>query len=169
MIRYIALLIIPMLSFASSSGETDILQRTINFFLFAGLLYYLLINKFKIQNIFKNRKKDIADKLNAIQDKLKESKNQKNIAIEKLEEAKVNAKAFLVTSQKESKMLLEKMDMDLQVELENLEKSHNDQMDIERRKMVRQVVSEVLEELFSADSIKIDRDKFVDIILKKVA
>jgi F-type H+-transporting ATPase subunit b len=158
-----------MLSFASSSGETDILQRTINFFLFAGLLYYLLINKFKIQNIFKNRKKDIADKLNAIQDKLKESKNQKNIAIEKLEEAKVNAKAFLVTSQKESKMLLEKMDMDLQVELENLEKSHNDQMDIERRKMVRQVVSEVLEELFSADSIKIDRDKFVDIILKKVA
>ncbi|MDR1460326.1 MAG: F0F1 ATP synthase subunit B [Campylobacteraceae bacterium] len=169
MLKYIALLIIPMLSFASDSGETDILQRSINFFLFAGLLYYLLVNKFKIQNIFKDRKKGIADKLNAIQEKLKESKNQKNIALEKLEEAKLNAKAFIATSKKESKMLLEKIDSDLQVELENLEKSHKDQISIEHRKMVRQVVSEVLEELFSADSIKIDRDKFVDIILKKVA
>ncbi|MDR1554589.1 MAG: F0F1 ATP synthase subunit B [Campylobacteraceae bacterium] len=169
MLRYIVLLIIPVLSFASGSEETDIFQRTVNFFLFAGLLYYLLINKFKIQNIFKDRKKGIADKLNAIQEKLKESKNQKIVALEKLEEAKVNAKTFLVTSQKESKILLEKIESDLQIELENLEKSHKDQIDIERRKMVRQVVSEVLEELFSADSIKIDRDKFIDIILKKVA
>ncbi|MDR1284712.1 MAG: F0F1 ATP synthase subunit B [Campylobacteraceae bacterium] len=169
MLKYIAFLIIPMLSFAGDSEETDIVQRTINFFLFAGLLYYLLVNKFKIQNIFKDRKKSIADKLNAIQEKLKESKNQKNIALEKLEEAKVNAKAFLATSHKESKMLLEKMDLDLQAELENLEKSYKDQTNIERRKMVRQVVGEVLEELFNTDSIKIDRDKFVDIILKKVA
>lgn len=159
-----------MLSFASGGGgETDIFPRAVNFLLFAGLLYYILIDKIKIQNIFKNRKNSIADKLNAIQEKLKESKNQKNIALEKLEEAKENAKAFLVTSQKESKMLLEKIDLDLQIELENLEKAHKDQTDIERRKMVRQVVSEVLEELFSADSIKIDRDKFIDIILKKVA
>jgi F-type H+-transporting ATPase subunit b len=158
-----------MLSFASDSGESDIFQRTINFFLFAGLLYYILINKFKIQNIFKNRKKNIADRLNAIQEKLKESKNQKNIAFEKLEEAKANAKTFIITSQKENKMLLERMETDLQIELENIEKYHKDQIDIERRKMVRQVVSEVLEELISADSIKIDHNKFVDIILKKVA
>jgi F-type H+-transporting ATPase subunit b len=158
-----------MLSFASGAENTDIFQRSINFFIFAGLLYYILVNKFKIQNIFKNRKSSIASRLNAIQEKLKESKNQKNTALEKLEEAKSNAKTFLVTSQKESKMLLEKIESDLQIELENLEKSYKDQIDIERRKMVRQVVSEVLEELFSADSIKIDRNKFIDIILKKVA
>ncbi|MDR0579975.1 MAG: F0F1 ATP synthase subunit B [Campylobacteraceae bacterium] len=169
MLRYVVLLMIPILSFASGTENTDIFQRLINFFLFAGLFYYLLVSKFKIQNIFKNRKSSIADRLNAIQEKLKESKNQKNIALEKLEEAKVNAKAFLATSQKESEMLLEKIKSDLQIELENLEKSHKDQIDIERRKMVRQVVSEVLEGLFSADSIKIDRNKFVDIILKKVA
>ncbi|MDR1975988.1 MAG: F0F1 ATP synthase subunit B [Campylobacteraceae bacterium] len=168
MLRYIILFTIPALAFASGgAGETDIFPRTINFLLFAGLLYYLLANI--IKNFFKNRKSSIADKLNAIQDKLKESKRRKNEALEKVEEAKANAKALLVTSEKESKMMLAKISSDLLIELENLEKANQDQMSIERRKMVRAVVNEVLSELFTEESIAIDREKFINIILKKVA
>jgi F-type H+-transporting ATPase subunit b len=170
MFKYVVLLTIPLLAFASGGGaEGELLKRVINFLLFAGLLYYVLVNKFKIQNFFKNRKNAIADKLNAIQEKLKESKNQKALALEKLEEAKINAKSILETSKKEEKLLLAKIDSDTKAEIENLEKSYKDQMDIERRKMVRQVVNEVLDDLFSSNSINIDRDKFVNIIMKKVA
>lgn len=166
--RYIILFIFPVLIFANSSGsETDIFPRAVNFLLFAGLLYYLLANI--IKNFFKNRKSSIADKLNAIQEKLKESKKRKNEALEKIEEAKTNAKALLSTSEKESKIMLAKISSDLTLELENLEKAGRDQMNIERRKMVRIVVNEILCELFTEESIAIDREKFINIILKKVA
>ncbi|MDR1615204.1 MAG: F0F1 ATP synthase subunit B [Campylobacteraceae bacterium] len=167
MLRYIILFIIPVLAFANSGGDTDIFPRTINFLLFAGLLYYLLANI--IRNFFKNRKDSIADRLNAIQEKLKESKQQKNRALEKIEEAKANAKALLITSEKENKMMLAKISSDLVSEIKNLEKANHDQMDIERRKMVRAVISETLSELFTEESIAIDKEKFINIILKKVA
>ncbi|MDR0666648.1 MAG: F0F1 ATP synthase subunit B [Campylobacteraceae bacterium] len=165
--RYIILFIFPALAFASGGGETDIFPRAVNFLLFAGLLYYLLANV--IKSFFKNRKSSIADKLNAIQERLKESKKRKDEALEKVEEAKANAKALLSTSEKENKIMLAKISSDLALELENLEKANHDQMSIERRKMVRLVVNEILNELFTEESIAIDREKFINIILKKVA
>jgi F-type H+-transporting ATPase subunit b len=166
-LRYIILFIFPALAFASGGGETDIFPRAVNFLLFAGLLYYLLANV--IKSFFKNRKSSIADKLNAIQERLKESKKRKDEALEKVEEAKANAKALLSTSEKENKIMLAKISSDLALELENLEKANHDQMSIERRKMVRLVVNEILNELFTEESIAIDREKFINIILKKVA
>ncbi|MDR2100707.1 MAG: F0F1 ATP synthase subunit B [Campylobacteraceae bacterium] len=166
--KYLILLIIPALALASGDGgETDIFRRSVNFLLFAGLLYYLLANI--IKNFFKNRKNSIADKLNAIQEKLKESKKRKSEALEKVEEAKAAAKALLTTSEKENKMMIAKISSDLVLEIKNLEKANQDQMDIERRKMVRAVVNETLNELFSEESIVIDKEKFINILLKKVA
>ncbi|MDR2080399.1 MAG: F0F1 ATP synthase subunit B [Campylobacteraceae bacterium] len=166
--KYLILLVIPVLAFASGGeADTDIFKRSVNFLLFAGLLYYLLANI--IKNFFKNRKNSIADKLNAIQEKLKESKKQKSEALEKVEEAKAVAKALLATSEKENKLILAKISSDLILEMKNLEKANHDQMDIERRKMVRAVVSETLSELFSEESIIIDKEKFINILLKKVA
>jgi F-type H+-transporting ATPase subunit b len=167
--KYLILFIIPVLALANSGSEADmdIFQRSVNFLLFVGLLYYLLANS--IKNFFKNRKKSIADKLSAIQEKLKESKKQKSEALEKVEEAKTTAKALLVTSEKENKIILAKISSDLVLEMKNLEKANQDQMDIERRKMMRSVVSETLSELFSEESIVIDKEKFINILLKKVA
>ena len=58
-IKYLPLLLLPVLAFASGdaeasgSGETDIFWRVINFAIFFGLLYYLLADK--IKEFFKNR------------------------------------------------------------------------------------------------------------------
>ncbi|MDR2790453.1 MAG: F0F1 ATP synthase subunit B [Campylobacteraceae bacterium] len=166
--KYLILFIVPVLAAASGGGaDVDIFPRSVNFLLFAGLLYYLLANS--IKNFFKNRKKFIADRLNAIQEKLKESKKQKSEALEKVEEANATAKALLATSEKENKMMLAKIASDLLLEMKNLEKASQDQMDIERRKLVRLVVSETLSELFSEESIAMDKEKFINILLKKVA
>ncbi|MFV0482098.1 MAG: F0F1 ATP synthase subunit B [Campylobacteraceae bacterium] len=169
MFKYIFMVTIPVLAFAAGDGEakTDIFPRVINFLIFAAIAYYLLANRLKL--FFTNRKNSIADRLDAIQKKLRESEQEKEKAKEKVEEAKVNAKAFLASSEKENELLLAKIAADLDNEMNNLEKSQNDQMDIERRKMTRAVINEVLDELFKSEAASIDRKKFIDIVLKKVA
>lgn len=167
MIRYITLILIPIFAFASSGeGETDIFWRTINFAIFAAIAYYLLADK--IKTFFVNRKNGIAKRLSDIQNKLKESALKKEQAIAKVEESKIAAKSFLVTSEKETKLMLDKLNNDLNNELETLEKSQKDQMEIEKRKVTRAVINEVLGELFDKN-ISIDKDKFVDIVTKKVS
>lgn len=37
----------PLALFASEGAETDIIQRTVNFVIFAGILWYLLAEKIK--------------------------------------------------------------------------------------------------------------------------
>jgi F-type H+-transporting ATPase subunit b len=169
--KTLLVLALPMLLLASEGGDVmaTFPARALNFIIFAALLWYILFKKVRIQDFMAARANAIAEKLNSIQEKLKESKEAKKAAMAKVEEAKVTAKAFLETSKKEGKLLLSKLSADTDLEIENREKSVKDQMDIERRKMVRSVVSEVLDDLFSPESLKIDRDKFINIIMKKVA
>lgn len=169
MIKYFfPLLLIPILAQASSDGgEKDILERTVNFLIFAGILYYLVANKLKA--FFVNRRDGIANQLDDIQQKLQESKNKKNDALKKVQEAKENAKILLTSFEKENKIILAKMESELNKDIENLEKLNKDQMSIERRKMTRSVVSDILNELFIADFVKIDKEKFINIITSKVA
>ena len=63
----------------------------------------------------------------------------------------------------------DKIAADLVVELENLDKSFNDKIIIEKRQMTRAVVSDVLDEMFKEGSISLDQDEIVKIINKKVA
>lgn len=169
-IKLILLLLFPLGLFASSeggSGDYDILERAINFLIFAGILYYLIAGKAK--EAYKGRIKFIADKLESIQTALKTSNQKKENALTKVHKAKEDAKSLLVTSKKEAQILVKKLQEDMKNELEVLEKSHKEQMKIEQRHMKRNVVSEVLNELFDGSTLTIDKKEFVDIILKKVA
>ncbi len=168
-LRYILLLLSPALLFASggSGGETDIVERTINFVIFASILYYLLADHAK--NAYKGRIAGIADRLDSIQSKVKESVTAKQNAQAKVEEAKTNAKALVETSKKEAQLLSEKIASDTQTELHNLEKGFKEKTDIEKRRMARDVVTTVLDEMFDKDSISIDKEELVKIVMKKVA
>lgn len=165
--KYLTILLLPAFAFASESGETDILWRTINFLIFAGLLYYLLASKVKI--FFVDRKNSIAKRLDSIQQKLKESRDKKDMAIAKVEEANANAKAIAISSEKETDILISRINEELNLALENMEKSQKEQMEIEKRKMIRQVVNDVLDELFKKSATSIDKQTFINIIMKKVA
>lgn len=169
MTRYSLLLVAPvaLLAAGSGSGEYDIVPRAINFAIFAAILYYLLAEP--IKSLYFQRLNGIAESLDSIQQKLKESKAKKEEALSKVEEAKLTAKSLVQTSKKEVEILKQKFQKELNLELENLDKSHNDQVEIERRRMTRLVVTEVLDEIFKTDSATLDREQFVNIVLKKVA
>lgn len=162
-------LLLPAFAFASGAGtgETDIIYRTINFLIFAAILYRLLAEPAK--NFFVGRQKGIADKLQSIQDKVKESKTRKSEAIAKVEEAKVNAKSIIQTAKKEAQIVSNKISADLKDEIDNMLKNHEENKEIERRKMVRGVVSEIIEEMFSEGTVALKDEDFVNIIMKKVA
>lgn len=147
--------------------ETDIIQRTVNFLIFAGIIYYLIAEP--VKNFFVGRTQSIADELEKVQTRLKESKSAKESANAKIEEAKVLAKEIMSNCKKENVIINEKMASQLEFDLSNLEKQQSDLMGLEKRQMVRDVVKEVLAEALSQDKSVLDKDTFADIILKKVA
>jgi len=170
-IIYALFLILPVFLLASSesgSGEgTDIIPRTINFLIFAGILYYLAANQ--IKDFFVGRRAGIADRLNSIQEKLKKSDREKTEAKELIEKAKNEAKTILETYKNETQILKTKVFENLELDMENLEKGYEDQISIERRKMTRAVISEVLDDVFAKGSLSLEKDELLNIVMKKVA
>ena len=169
-LHYLLWIAAPVLAFASDAaqgGATDIIPRTVNFLIFASILYYLVAGAAK--NFYFGRKDTIAHKLDSIQMKLKESNSKKESALQKVEEAKATARALVETAKKEAVLLSDKIAADAEQEIENLEKALHDKVSIEERKMQRNAVNEVLDELFKEGSIAIDHNEMVKIINKKVA
>lgn len=168
--NYFLLLLTPLALFASggeSGGTTDIIPRTINFLIFAAIMYYYVADSAKQWYI--GRKSEIATKLDSIQVKLKESNAKKELAIAKVEEAKANVRVLIETAKKEAVLLSEKVAQEADAETESLEKAFEDRVSIERRRMQRTIVCEILDEMFKEDSISLDNDEIVKIVNKKVA
>ncbi|CAD7286368.1 F0F1 ATP synthase subunit B [Campylobacter suis] len=162
------LLILPALAFASSHGTNyDIVERTLNFLLFFGILIYFIAKPLK--QMYLDRINKIASKLKSIEEKLNSSKSQKDEAIKKVEEAKINAASLIETAQKEALNLAQKVKKDTEQDIINIEKSFKEQKEFEERKMTKSVVNEILNEIFANDSLKIDQKELVNIVLKKVS
>ncbi len=169
MILRFVLLLLPLSLFASSGKEVDydILDRIVNFSIFAFLLWYLVANKVKIA--YNDRIKSISDRLESVQLALKNTEQKRELAKKKVQKAKEDAKNLLVSSEQELKIMVAKLHEGANSDIANMEKAHDDRISIEKRHMRRDVISEVLDELFEDNSSVIDRKEFVDIILKKVA
>ncbi|MEA1919200.1 MAG: F0F1 ATP synthase subunit B [Campylobacterota bacterium] len=166
------LLIIVMMSayaFASGGGEgpTDIVQRTINFFIFAGILYYLLASPIKA--FFKGRSAGIGAELERVQEKMRESKRAKEEALQKIDDAEKFASDLVEISKKENRILNDNIMQQCDADLDNVEKQNASLMDLEQRKMVRNVVDNVMNDLLAQESESFDKDAMAQIIMKKVA
>jgi len=167
------LLLITMLStFALASGGaehggTDIVQRTVNFLLFAGLIWYLIAEPAK--NYFVARSQGIADDLQKVQDKLNESVALKKEALDKITEAQKFAEELSVSTKKENKILNDNIMLQCESDLETMAKQNASLMEFEQRKMVRTVVEDVLNEVLSQSSNDFDKEAMANVILKKVA
>lgn len=165
------LLLLPAVLFASGAvegeGKTDIVPRVINFAIFASILYYLIAKPLK--DYFTGRTTEIADRLTSIQDKLKESKDEKEQALQSVKDADESAADIIETAKKEAEILSDKVAQNLKKDLENLQKSHDDRISVEKKKMSRGVVNEVIDEMFDSKKISLKNDDFLNIIKKKVA
>ncbi|MCK4737012.1 MAG: F0F1 ATP synthase subunit B [Sulfurimonas sp.] len=170
MSRIIVLMIMISTVALASSAEnagTDIVQRTVNFLLFAGLIWYLVAEP--VKNYFASRSQAIADELKKVQDKLKETGALKKEALAKITDAEKFAEELAISSKKENKILNDNIITQCDVDLEILAKQQITLMDFEQRKMVRSVVEETLEEVLSQSSDSFDREAMANVILKKVA
>lgn len=167
--KFILLLAAPIFAFGAGngSGEYDIVPRVINFVIFFSILYYLIAKPIKAA--YQGRINAIANRLNAIQEKLKASNAKKEEAAKKVENAKAIANDLTEAIKKEIEIMLTKIEKDTQNEIAILEKSYEEQKDFEERKLVRAVVSEVLDELFASDAMKIDQNELINLIMKKVS
>ena len=82
-ILLLGLALAPVALFANSQGaETDIVQRTVNFLIFAGILWYLLADKIKA--FFAERSLSIQAELDKVQDTLKASQDKVTDAQKKI-------------------------------------------------------------------------------------
>ena len=152
---------------AEHGGETDIVQRTVNFLLFAGLVWYLVGEPAK--NYFASRSQAIADELKKVQDRLDESVALKKEALLKISDAEKFAEELAVSSKKENKVINDKIMNQCELDLETLSKQSASSRDFEQRKMVRGVVENVLKETLAQSSGDFDKEAMASVILKKVA
>ncbi|WP_373005201.1 F0F1 ATP synthase subunit B [Sulfurimonas sp.] len=167
------LLLIIMIStyaFASSGAEgggTDIVQRTVNFLLFFGLVWYLVAEPAK--NFFAARSQGIADELQKVQDKLSDSVSLKKEALAKISDAEKFAEELVTASKRENKIINDNIMLQCEADLETITKQSTTLMQFEQRKMVRNVVEDVLSEVLSQSSDSFDKEAMANVILKKVA
>lgn len=151
----------------AAEGSTDIVQRTVNFLVFVGILYYLLAEPLK--NYFGGRSAGIAGELEKVQERLRESKRLKESAELKIEEATRFVNELGETTKKECKILSDKVMSQCDQDADIMQKQSNALMDLEKRQMVRSVVNEVMGEVMSASDASMGSEAMTDILKKKVA
>ncbi len=165
----VLLLTLSTLALASNAehSSTDIVQRTVNFLLFAGLVWYLVAEP--IKEYFNARSEGISDELKKVQDKLNETISLKKEALSKISDAEKFAEELEVSSKKENKIINDNIMVQCEADLETLAKQHVSLTEFEQRKMVRGVVENVLNEVLSQSNDSFDKKAMADVILKKVA
>lgn len=165
----LGLVLAPVALFASSEGavETDIVQRTVNFIIFAGILWYILADKIKA--FFAERSLSIQAELDKVQDTLKASQDKVKDAQKKLEEAKKIATEIIEGAKSDIDSVKQKVATAVDTDIANLNKNLEEMMKVETSKAKKEVVTEVLEELLSSENIKLTQQELANIVLKKVA
>ncbi|MCF6310092.1 MAG: F0F1 ATP synthase subunit B [Sulfurimonas sp.] len=165
----ILMLMISTIALASDAEHagTDIVQSTVNFLLFAGLIWYLVAEPAK--NYFASRSQAIADEMKKVQDKLKETGALKKEALAKITDAEKFAEELAISSKKENKIINDNIITQCNVDLGILDKQQGVLMDFEQRKMIRSVVEDTLEEVLNKSSDSFDKEAMANVILKKVA
>ncbi len=156
-------------AFANSeaSGSTDIVERLINFAIFAVILYYLIADKAKA--FFTGRKREIADELEKVQAKLRESKKERDDAEQSLEKSKKIAEDIIATAKKEAYLIAQKVEEATKHEIENMIKQYEDLAELLKKKAQKEITKEVLSELMTSEAVSIDKNGYSDIVLKRVA
>lgn len=158
----------PIALFASEGAvETDIVQRTVNFVIFAAILWYLLADKLKA--FFAQRSIDIQGELDKVQDTLKASQKKQNDAVQQLEDSKTLAAEIVDSAKNDVDSIKAKLAQIVETEIANLSKNFDSKIEVETRKAKREIVNEILEELLSSDNVSMSQDELVNIVLKKVA
>ena len=162
------LLATPIALLASdASVQSDILERTVNFFIFAAIIYYLLADK--IKTFFSDRTKSIQSELDKVQDLLKESDKKLSYAKQSIEDAKGVANELITSASDDIEVIKTKIEVAVEQEITYLEKNFDEKTNLETLKVKKEVVKNVLDQLLSDENIALSQEDLASIVSKKVA
>jgi F-type H+-transporting ATPase subunit b len=162
------LAVAPMALFASDANvETDILERTVNFLIFISILYYLLADK--IKTFFSDRTKSIQSELDKVQEMLKASETKVAEAKQEIENAKKIAGDLVDSANNDVEAIKSKIEATVEQEIAYLSKSFDEKTTLEVRRVKKEVVESILNQLLSDDNVEISQEDITNVILKKVA
>lgn len=162
-------LFLPMLAFAAGAKaepDYDIVARTINFAIFAGILYYLLANP--IKNAYKSRIDGIEKKITQTRNKILAAHQKEQDAKDQVEVMKEKAERFIEAGKIEARHMAMKIENDTQSTIKFMSENYIEQKEFARRDSLKKTVESVLNEAFEDESIKLSGQSLVDIINKKV-
>lgn len=161
-------LLFPAILFAAGAGEeTDTVQRIVNFIIFAAIIYYLLAHKIKAY--FAGRTASIQAELDKVQDTLKASEAKVEDAKAQLENAKKLAAEIVAGANLDIDKIKDSVSRNVTQEINYMQKTFNEKLEIELKKAKKEVVAEVLEELLDTKNIDVTNEELASIVLKKVA
>ena len=130
-----------------------------------AILWYLLADK--VIAFFRGRKEKIAKKFQEAEERLKKTKEQKEILKARLEEVKVKANEIVEDSKKEAELIYNNIIKEAKEEVELYKKHFEDFKEIEIKKAKREAMKEFLEDVLK--DMHISSEDAAKIVLKKVA
>lgn len=166
----LSVLMLQGLVFANSEAgavETDIVPRTVNFLIFAAIIYYLLADKLKAY--FSERTSSVRSELEKVQNILNESKQKYDNAKAEVENSKLIAEQIVADAKADIARIQQSIEKSVSEDIANLAKHFDEKIVIETRKAKKEVVSEVLETMLNDNNLGVSDREISDIIVKKVA
>ncbi|MFP6115737.1 F0F1 ATP synthase subunit B [Helicobacter pylori] len=160
------ILLSPLCATGLDISQTDIIERSLNFLLFAGILWYFLAKK--LRSFLRSKSLEISKRLEEIQAQLKVSKENKKKLLKELEQAKEKAELIISDANKEAYTITQKYELQTRMDVENLIKNSKALMDLEVKKIKRELVESVFKDLRESKKVSFNTQDCVNILKQRL-
>ncbi len=160
------ILLSPLCATGLDISQTDIIERSLNFLLFAGILWYFLAKK--LRSFLRSKSLEISKRLEEIQAQLKVSKENKKKLLKELEQAKEKAELIISDANKEAYTITQKYELQTKMDVENLIKNSKALMDLEVKKIKRELVESVFKDLRESKKVSFSSQDCVNILKQRL-
>ncbi|WP_283491876.1 F0F1 ATP synthase subunit B [Helicobacter pylori] len=160
------ILLSPLCATGLDISQTDIIERSLNFLLFAGILWYFLAKK--LRAFLHSKSLEISKRLEEIQAQLKVSKENKKKLLKELEQAKEKAELIISDANKEAYTIAQKYELQTKIDVENLIKNSKALMDLEVKKIKRELVESVFKDLRESKKVSFNTQDCVNILKQRL-
>ncbi|WRF11097.1 F0F1 ATP synthase subunit B [Helicobacter pylori] len=160
------ILLSPLCATGLDISQTDIIERSLNFLLFVGILWYFLAKK--LRSFLHSKSLEISKRLEEIQAQLKVSKENKKKLLKELEQAKEKAELIISDANKEAYTITQKYELQTKMDVENLIKNSKALMDLEVKKIKRELVESVFKDLRESKKVPFNAQDCVNILKQRL-
>ncbi len=160
------ILLSPLGATGLDISQTDIIERSLNFLLFVGILWYFLAKK--LRSFLHAKSLEISKRLEEIQAQLKVSKENKKKLLKELEQAKEKAELIVSDANKEAYTITQKYELQTKTDVENLIKNSKALMDLEVKKIKRELVEGVFKDLRESKKVSFSSQDCVNILKQRL-